>query len=102
MSGEAIMVWARPPTRSRASSTMKESDESFSACAAPRPAAPAPMIATSIEERRDMKERIVSGEQRIAYRKPAPARTPYSLLTIRYSLASCDRFLRLLRALALV
>ena len=54
MSGAAMMVWARPPTRSRASSTMTERPESFSAWAAPRPAAPAPMMATSTSEGRDM------------------------------------------------
>ena len=54
MSGAAMMVWARPPTRSRASSTMMERPEFSSACAAPRPAAPAPMMATSTSEGRDM------------------------------------------------
>ena len=29
MSGAAMMVWARPPTRSRASSTMTERPECF-------------------------------------------------------------------------
>ena len=36
-SGAAMMVCARPPTRSRASSTITERPESFSAFAAPRP-----------------------------------------------------------------
>src|SRR5580698_8242415 len=52
--GAAMMVWPRPPTRSRASSTITDRPESFSACAAPRPAAPAPMMATSMEEGRDV------------------------------------------------
>src|SRR4051794_37985646 len=52
--GAGMTVWPRPPTRSRASSTMTESPECFSACAAPRPAAPAPMMATSTSEGKDM------------------------------------------------
>src|SRR5690606_38375712 len=40
-------VWARPPTRSRASSTRQERPASASRPAAPRPAAPAPTMATS-------------------------------------------------------
>ena len=57
---------ARPPTRSRASSTITERPEFSSARAAPRPAAPAPMMATSTSEGRDMKK--ANSEWRIANR----------------------------------
>src|SRR5205085_6349893 len=52
--GAAMTVYPRPPTRSRASSAIVERPESFSALVAPRPAAPAPMMATSTSEGRDM------------------------------------------------
>src|SRR5258708_1426366 len=71
ISDAAMMVWPRPPTRSRASSTIVERPEFSSARAAPRPAAPAPMMATSTSEGRDMRSalaRWLSGLNQPSYR----------------------------------
>src|SRR6478735_3042302 len=110
MPGAGSMVWARPPARSRASSTMVERPESFNAFAAPRPAAP--MMATLMSEGRDMRGRMVSGEWRVGYSKRGGAETPsicYSLLAIRlfirhspFALYLRHFLLGLFRALAVV
>src|SRR5215472_10189305 len=84
--------------RSRASSTMMFSPKSFSACAAPRPAAPAPMMATSTEEGRGIGSPaclVMPG------RVPGPLRHRFprlfralAVVGIQELLAQADRFRR--------
>lgn len=92
------MVWPRPPTRSRASSTMVERPEFSSARAAPRPAAPAPMMVTSVSEGKDISWRVASRIQQTILRINVSVR--HSLLAIRLYATASLAFSARLRSLA--
>src|ERR1700712_4783433 len=86
--------------RSRASTTIKESLDCFSACAAPRPAAPAPMIATSTSEGRDIRSPATgcpafAGHDRVSlsHRLLGLFRA-LAVVGVEVALAQADRFRR--------